>query len=193
MKLNNLFENPTLSSDQISWLTKYIDAFNNESAARSAIKEFYIANGKIETFRNFLFIENYYQDEDPLPEQVRFGHIPIMSFIDCQLENFDMLPSSAKSVTFRSSTEILPRSLKGISKTLKRCHQIEISSSVESGLLEAFKIEDMTKFVYNWGPNKTRQKPIEEAISIVNEYLKEGWDIFDCQDKLMDLNLGRFC
>jgi hypothetical protein len=196
MKIQNLFESHgKLVVQQIEWFKKYIDAFIYKYGDQANVGvDFYtVPDGKIETSRNFVIVSNYYQDQDPLPKNIRFGHIRIMTFSDCQLENFDILPTTAQSVTFKEDTEILSGSLKGISKTLKQCKRIEFPKSVKSGLLEAFKIEGMQELHCNGNKNSKKQSAIEIAVGIVNQHLKEGKDIFDCQEALHARRFGEFC
>lgn len=197
MRIQQLFEGKEpLSPAQIEWFKKYVDAFilrygSSENVGTDFFTE--VSNGKIETSRNMVFVSNYYEDQDPLPKFIRFGNVRIMSFIDCQLETFDILPSTAQSVTFREDTEILSHSLKGMSKVLKRCKRIEFPRSVKNGLLEVFNIDGMKELVYNGNKNGRKQSALEIAVSIVNEHLRAEKDVFDCQEALINRGLGDYC
>ena len=189
MKIQNLFENnEMLLPEQFKWCQDHVDMFNLHSDS-----EFFLKDGRIETKRLFLYIVDYYQDEDPLPKSVRFGNVNIMTFKDCQLENFDMLPSSSKSISFKEDTEIIPKTIKGLAKTLKSCERLEIPRSVQKGLLEVFKIKGMKEVIYNGNKNGKKQSAIEIAISIVNQHLRDNKDVFDCQEVLHDRGFGDFC
>lgn len=189
MKTQDLFETQEmLTPEQFKWCKAYIDAFSIR-----ADSEFFTRDGKIETTRNFIFISNYFQDEEPLPDYIRFGKIRIISFADCQLENFDMVPTSAQTVTFKDGTDILSGSLKGLAKTLKECKRLEFPRSVKKGLLEVFKIDGMKEVIFNGNKNGSVKSKIEMALAIVNEHLKNGQDIFDCQEALIAAKLGAFC
>ncbi len=189
MKAKDLFESQEmLTPEQFKWCQQYVDMFSIRSDS-----EFWVKDQKIETKRLFLFVSNYYQDEEPLPDYIRFGHINIMSFVDCQLENFDIVPSSAKSITFKKDTEILSGSLKGLAKTLKSCERIEIPRSVKNGLLEVFKIQGMRELIYNGNKNGKNKSAIEQAVGIVNWHLNSDKDVFECQETLIEAKLGEFC
>ena len=116
-----------------------------------------------------------------------------MSFTDCQLENFDILPSGANSVTFRQDSNILSGSLKGISKSLKKCNRLEINRTVKKGLLEVFSIDGMKEVIFNGNKNGSAKCHIELAIDIINKHLKEGGDVFDCQEALIEAGLKEYC
>ena len=197
MRVSTLFENQTpLTPEQITWFKMYVEEVEafivRYGDGKKVGGDFHSVNGKIETIRNFMFISNYYEDQDPLPEFIRFGKIRMMTFIDCQLETFDILPYSAQSITFRDGVDILSGSLKGISKTLKECERIEFPRTVKKGLLDLMLIKGLKNVVYNGNKNGSTKSSIELAVEIINTCLKEGKDIFECQEMLQDRKLEKF-
>lgn len=190
MKLNNLFEGfdrRALSEDQKTWVKMCLDAGSYKTD-----EDFYTIDGKIETTRTFLYVAQFEQDYDQLPEYIRFKYV--QNFIigkDSTITNFDIMPEESARVRFEDGAGV-PASLKGLSKNLKVCVEIELNRQVETGLLELFKIKHMAKVKYNGNKNSHKMCNIELAIDIINKHLKTG-DVFDCQEELHNAGLQDFC
>ena len=185
MKLIALFEESSvLSDDQKKWLVQHTDNYDLRSG------EFLIKNGKIDVIANFCYVEEFEQEYDELPENIRFGNVRLFYYKNCTLTNFDLIPNKAESIFFLDGT-VIPSSLKGLAKVLKSCKKLTINKSVKSGLLEVFKIKGMEGVSYQPGKRETKKNAIEKAIKIVNTHLATG-DVFQCQEDLHAAGLGQF-
>lgn len=198
MKLSTLLEvtDPSLSDEQIKWLTAYVDNFHLVS------NTFKMRNGKIDVYASFFFMQSVEETYDPIPEFIKFGDISKMIFSDgCELTSFALFPTKAVRIAFYDGS-IMPKSLKGMSKVLKECEVFELNPSFKSGILEFFNIRGIKEITFNDDRkhfkriSDSRMKrvdhPIQEAIKIVMEHLPRG-DVFECQDRLIQAGFKDYC
>ena len=175
-----------LSEEQKKWLLTFVHAADIKTN-----EEFGTFRGRIVTSRNFLHIHDFEQPYDKLPESVRFGKINIF-ILDSSvtLTDFDILPSESDHIEFKKGCSV-PWDLKGLAKVITSCKKITIPE-VRSGLLDLMLIKGLKNVVYNGNKNGSTKRSIEQAVEIINTCLKEGKDIFECQEMLQDRKLEKF-
>lgn len=173
-----------LSEEQKKWLLTFVHAADIKTN-----EEFGTFRGRIVTSRNFLHIHDFEEPYDKLPESVRFGKINIF-ILDgsVTLDNFDILPSESDHIEFKKGCSI-PRDLKGLAKGITSCKKMTIPE-VKTGLLELMKIKGLKElFLNKSGANAN----FSGAFSIVQHHVRNGLDIFDCQEMLHEYGFKEFC
>jgi hypothetical protein len=173
-----------LSEEQKEWILSFVHAADIRTD-----EEFGTFRGRIETTRNFLHILEFEEPYDKLPESVRFGKIKIF-ILDgsVTLDNFDILPSESDHIEFKKGCSI-PWDLKGLSKGITSCKKITIPE-VKTGLLEIMKIKGLKEVFLNKIGSASK---FSGAFSIIQHCVRNGVDIFDCQEMMYEQGFKEFC
>ena len=174
-----------LSEEQKKWLLTFVHAADIKTD-----EEFGTFRGRIVTSRTFIHIHDFEEPYDKLPESVRFGKVQLF-ILDgsVTLDNFDILPSECKHIEFKKGASI-PKDLKGLSKGIVSCEELTLPRDIRSGLLEIMKIKGLKQVFLNGSALNSKISP---AFSIVQQHVREGKDIFDCQEALYEAGFKEFC
>ena len=173
-----------LSDEQKKWLLTFVHAADIKTD-----EEFGTFRGKIVTSRHFLHIHDFEMPYDKLPESVRFGKINIF-ILDSSvtLDNFNILPSESDHIEFKKGCNI-PWDLKGLSKSITSCKKMTIPE-VRSGLLELMKIKGLKEVFLNKIGSASK---FSGAFSLIRHCVRNGVDIFDCQEMMYERGFKEFC
>ena len=101
------------------------------------------------------------------------------------LENLDI--DCSKSLLLRSKKLT---NLSHISKHVKSCQTLRLFSPIESHLLDALRIENLS--VIEIPIHSKFELRLSKAVEIINTYLDTKGDILDCQQELIDAGLKQF-
>ena len=192
MKLKNLLEakphndglggpNPDVPPEWFEWIIAHKDTVGEIRPKAWSVK-----NGELCCLKTRVLELKDVTDKSLPPFKLgEMGYVILNK--SCEFSDLSWLPTEADRLSFNGAKV---KSLKGLSKKCKNVSELVVSPYTESGLLEVFRLKGLKKLIAfitgGDGPD------FPEAFKIVQTAWKEGQDILDAQDALIDAGLERF-